>query len=242
MAEHMFKKSVTSKQYFDPHTAESLADTLYEMGKDFFDKKHYEMSVKWLERAYEVLNNQELDKLSMDASELRISIIQISVKAHVALKTPEATERSQSLIELLHNEVGDKLVVLLLKLEVLSSLPVETFDSNTYHNILQRMVRTVVLSESNFRLVMFHVRRLNDKSPSLASQVLEEFLRLRLLDQEKNEWIEKAIVTLLWIMVSQRENIDALQAVDKMLSSLAINIKNPLRPAAAHAAHTVSPF
>lgn len=242
VAEHMFKKSVTSKQYFDPHTAQSLADTLYEMGKDFFSKKHYDMSVKWLERSYEVLNNQELDKLSMDASELRISIIQTSVKAHLSLKTPEGTARSQSLIELLHSEIGDKLVVLLLKLEMLSSLPTEAFDSNTYHDVLQRMVRTVVLNESNFRLVMFHVRKLNDDSPSLASQVLEEFLRLRLLDQEKNEWLEKVIITRLWIMVKQQENVDALQALDKLLSLLVANVTHPLRSAAAHAAHTVRSF
>jgi hypothetical protein len=104
------------------------------------------------------------------------------------------------------------------------------------------MIRTAVLNESNFRLVMFHVRRLNDKSPSLASQVLEEFLSLRLLDQEKDEWREKAIITQLWIMVSQRENVDALQALDKLLSSLVSNITHPLRPAAAHAAHIVRPF
>jgi len=236
----MFKKSLASEQYFDSRTAECLADVLFEMGKDLFGKKQYTMSVKWLERAYEVLHGQELDKLSMDASELRISIIQMTVKALLALDTPETTEKSKGLIELLESEVGDKLVVLLLKLEMLTSLTNASFDSKAYYDVLQRMVRTLSLIESNFRLIMFHIRKLNDKSPSLAAKSLEDFLNSRLLDQAKEEWIEKAIITYLWIMVSRREDVDVLQPLS--ISSLLSELTHPLRPAAAHAAHMVCLF
>jgi hypothetical protein len=235
----MFKKSVNSLQYFDPYTAESLADVLYEMGKDLFSKQHFNMCVKWLQRAYEVLSSQELDKISMDARELRISIIQMSVKGLLALKTPEAGEKSRSLIGLLENEVGDKLIVLLLKLEMLSSLAGDNFDSDAYSDVLDRMIRTVPLNDGNFRLIMFHIKRLGDRSSNRACRVLEDFLKLRVLEQEKEEWLEKVIITRIWITVNQKDSADTLSTLINSLSSIVSEVPHPLRPAAAHAAHTV---
>lgn len=235
----MYKKATSSKKDLDPYTAENMANVLYEMGKDLFHKQQHLLSVKWLERAYEVLTSQELDKLSMDANELRISIMQMFVKALLALNTPEMTERAQGIIRLLENEIGDKLIVLLLKLECLSSAPGELFDSNMYHSILKRMIRTVPLSESNFKLIMFHVKKLNERNSTLASSTLEDLLNLRLLEDGKEEWIEKTIITRLWILTSQHDSMDILHALHKTLSNMASNLKHPLRAAAAHAGHMV---
>jgi hypothetical protein len=238
----MYKKSTASKQCFDPNTAESLADVLYEMGKDLFRKQQYALAVKWLERAYEVLNGQELDRLSMDAGELRISVIQTSVKALLGMKTSEMTSRARDLIQLLESDVGDKLIVMLLKLEMLSGSSCEVFDGDAYSNILQKMTRTMPLNSNNFRLIMFHIRKLNDKSPNLACRTIDEFLNLRILEGERPEWIEKAIITRLWITVSQRDSAESLVALDDLLSTISTKTQQPLGPAAAHAAHTVRLF
>ena len=111
----MFKLSISTIQSFEANTAESLADVLFDMGKDLFDKQQYSLAVKWLDRAYEVLNGQQLDQLSMDASELRTSIVQTLVKALLLLKDHEAVKRARSLISLLESVLGDNLIVLLLK-------------------------------------------------------------------------------------------------------------------------------
>lgn len=59
----------------DPSVAENLADLLYEIGRDLLDRHEHEMAIKWLERSYDALCSQSLERLSPDASELRMSTL-----------------------------------------------------------------------------------------------------------------------------------------------------------------------
>ncbi|TVY81885.1 Sporulation-specific protein [Lachnellula suecica] len=239
IAEHMYKNSKKLERVFDPHTAESLADVLYEMGKGLLDSHEYPMAARWLERAYEVLESQELEKLSMDANELRISIIQSSVKALLGLEEETALVKARSLVDQLADETGDKLIVLLLRLELLSAKTTEIFDSNAYSDVLHRMTRIMSLGDSNFSLIMFHIRKLNDKSPSLACGALEDLMKLRILKQDRVEWVERVLVTRLWISIGQRESPEALSSLDKFFSYVAENVKQPVSAGATLAAHTL---
>lgn len=236
---------MAAKHMFDLPTAESLADVLYEMGSDLLTKQNYTMAIKWLERAEGVLDGQELDRLSMNASELRTSILQSLTKALLAMKDAESMERARSLATLLENNLGDKLVVLLLKLEILSAPAANDgvyFDSASYLDIIQRMIRSVILSDDNFKLIMSQIRKLNDKCPSLASKALDDFLTLRIIKEDNYEWFEKALVTRLWIAASQGDNPDSLKQIEDLFSTLVANSTRPASPAATLAAHTVSPF
>jgi hypothetical protein len=56
-----------------PKLSETLADLLYEIGKDSFEKRSYEAAIRWLERAYDTLAEQDMEELSPEASELRLS-------------------------------------------------------------------------------------------------------------------------------------------------------------------------
>lgn len=239
LAEHMFQLSTSSIQSFDSNTAESLADVLYEMGKDLLQKQQYQLAVKWLDRSYEVLNGQELDRLSIDASELRTSIMQSLIKALLCLKDLESVERARSLVNLLENVFGDKLIVLLLKLEILSVPSMEAFDSSQYSDILQRMTRSMPISDVNFKLFMFHVRKLNEKSPNLACKALDDLLNLRMLKEEREEYVEKLLITRLWITISQKECPEAIVSLHELFSLIMASVKKPISSAAAHGAHTV---
>ncbi|KAL5321709.1 hypothetical protein ACEPPN_009669 [Leptodophora sp. 'Broadleaf-Isolate-01'] len=242
IADHMFAKSMAAKHMFDLPTAESLADVLYEMGSDLLTKQNYTMAIKWLERAEGVLDGQELDRLSMNASELRTSILQSLTKALLAMKDAESMERARSLATLLENNLGDKLVVLLLKLEILSAPAANDgvyFDSASYLDIIQRMIRSVILSDDNFKLIMSQIRKLNDKCPSLASKALDDFLTLRIIKEDNYEWFEKALVTRLWIAASQGDNPDSLKQIEDLFSTLVANSTRPASPAATLAAHTL---
>lgn len=238
----MYEKSISFKHLFEPQTAESLADVFYEMGKESLRKKDFLLASKWLDRSYDVLSHQELDKLSIDANELRTSIIESLIKSLLALQTPETTERARSLVALLENELGDKLLVLLLKLELLSAPSPEPFDSGSYSDVLRRMTRTMFLTENNFRLMMFHIRKLNDKSPSLACKALDEFLTIRLLKAEElnDSWVGKTLVTRLWVTVNQRDSPEALESLRDLFELIVSNITKPITPDATLAAHTVS--
>lgn len=239
MAEFMFNKSMSSKQLFDPNTAESLADVLFEMGKDLLDKQQLTMAVKWLDRAYNVLVEQELDRLSMDASELRLSIIESLIKGLLGLKDQESTDKARSLVDLLENEVGDKLIVLLLRFNLITAATNESFDSNAYSDVLQRMTRTMVLTESNFKLVMYHIRKLTTNSPSLACKALDELLKLRILQAGRAEWVEKVIITRLWMITNQRDVRECLVLLEELLSTVLEGLPQPFSSEATVAAQTV---
>ncbi|KAF7883240.1 uncharacterized protein EAF02_005160 [Botrytis sinoallii] len=226
-------------EYFVVRTLLSLGH-LYEMGKALLEKQQHALSVKWLERAYKVLSGDELDKLSADATELRVSIVQTLTKALLETKTPESIQRARELIDLLECELGDKLVVLLLKLELLTGIPKETFDGLPYSAILNKMIRTLVLNPTNLRLFMFHVRKLHEKAPSLACGVLDEMIRLRVKELvTMTEWLEKALLTRIWMCVSGRETGELFVAIDGFLTMIAGNNVNSIGVEATMAAHTL---
>jgi Meiosis protein SPO22/ZIP4 like len=59
-----------------PDTAEHLADLLYEIGKHALVRNNHKIAVKWLERAFGMLEEQNLGMLGPEASELRLCMIQ----------------------------------------------------------------------------------------------------------------------------------------------------------------------
>ncbi|OBT49348.1 hypothetical protein VE00_00485 [Pseudogymnoascus sp. WSF 3629] len=236
VAEHMYKKAALSDKALDPDTAENLADLLYEMGRDFFKKKQYELADKWLERGSSIITAQEIDKLSTDATNLQTSIIQARVQALLALEREDALDMANSLINNLENEVGDRLIVLLLKLEVLSAPVSRIFDCNAYGDVIYRMIRTVMMTEANFKLIMHHIRKLNDKGPSLACSMLDSFLQSRLFEAGNEEWIEKALVNRIWISTSSRDCPEVLRSVGEVLEVVGSSMSKPLSASATHAA------
>jgi hypothetical protein len=80
-----------SKIRIDPNNvessgAESLADLLLEIGNDLVQKRQLEIGVKWLERSYDALAQCDLDQLSRDAGELKLSITQSLGNANQTLE------------------------------------------------------------------------------------------------------------------------------------------------------------
>src|SRR5262245_57267664 len=117
-AEHMFTKCSQLKCGLTASTAESVADLLYEMGKGLSDKRNYELAVRWLERAHDVLEEQKLEMLSVEAGELRLSIMlslgfvclvdqrEVYANSKIAhdymeLKGPEARNKAWNMVKLL---------------------------------------------------------------------------------------------------------------------------------------------
>jgi hypothetical protein len=74
-AEHMFAKCKQLEHALSPGSAEILADLFYEIGKDHVSRRAYETAIQWLERAYDVLGRQDMEMLSTEAGELRLSTI-----------------------------------------------------------------------------------------------------------------------------------------------------------------------
>jgi hypothetical protein len=83
-AEHMYAKCKQFTDALTPRSAETLADLLYEIGKDSLKKNNHEAAICWLERAYDTLGEQNMELLSPEAGELRLSAMHsISMRSAV---------------------------------------------------------------------------------------------------------------------------------------------------------------
>lgn len=120
-AEHMFVKCKQLDKAFTPTFVEGLADLLYEIGKDGLKKRNYESTIRWSERAYDLLGDQDMELLSPDAGELRLSTMHSigrcsaasaedivdppTVQAYMKLKTPEARDKAWQMVNLMETVV-----------------------------------------------------------------------------------------------------------------------------------------
>lgn len=240
LAEHMFTKAEANGRMLDAKSAEELADTLHEMGKDLFQNGHNEVAVRWLDRAHDILVSQELEQLSMDAADLKMSIMQTLIKALLGQRTSEARSKAADLVQLMEVDYPEKLLVSLLRLDLL--LSEEKVDCEQYFTVIVRMVRSVPLTDANIRTLLYHIHKLKDLRADLAVNVLEGLLRQRLLaEPEKEEWIEKVLLTIVWIVSDIAKSNDgmSLDELRELFNAVLHALHQPLSVTAAHGAQTL---
>lgn len=233
----MFSKACISEaSQVDPVDAERITDLLYEMGHDLLEKRQYDEAAKWLERAYDVLIRQDVEKLSHNAEDLRISVTHGLVKALLCLQREDARLKAWNLIDLLEHEVGDKLVIFLLKLELISTNP--EFEAADYYDVLRRIIQAVHLTSLNLNTIMQHVHKLRSRDSNLACKALDQLLCERLLDTDKGNWIEKAVITRIWTSTTSSNSTDTLCSLRVFLTMLTANRPKSLTltASATHAA------
>jgi len=218
----------------DSRAAGTAADVLFEMGRDLSASQDFPMAVKWLDRAYDVLNRQDLEMLSREAVELRVVVVQSLVGALLGLNSAQASERARSLVAYIGSELGDKPVVLIMELQLLLNSPGEVFDSEGYAGIIRRMIKGFSFSEPSFKLLLHHIRKLYDKSPSIGCATLDELL-LALRGSSHTSWIERLVTTRVWMTMSHRDALESVEAAERALSQ----IDHQLSADAIAACHTV---
>lgn len=244
----MYSKGHLSDKSLDSHYIEKFADVLYEIGKEMTTKKDFQMATKWLDRAHDIINGPDLEELSREALELRIAIMQSLVSALLNLETKDGFAKADNLIEFLHSERGNTMVVLILRLELLEKAPAEVFDSDAYAAILNQMIACFsqkdlhmdlvgksAPGDTDFRLILHHVGRLYAKSPTQGCKVLDGFIRA-LSKVDHDEWIERLATKRIWMVTSKSDSLESIEATNVILS----RIQKPLRAEATVAAQTVS--
>lgn len=237
VADHMFAKSLSLDEVADKAgLAEKQTDLLYEIGKEQLKKKRYEEAVRWLERSYDTLSCIELDTISADTAELRLCVMHDLACAHLGIKDAVSLARAADLVSLLDSNYANKMAVSLLRLRLLSvqdPVPAEDFQ-----NVLLRMIRSVILTDSTFKTVMNQVQKLKTFSPGLACQTLDTFLSLRLYESKSQDYIEKTVVTRIWISTT-RQDSDQLLRLQELLDEVSDSTDQPFRSDATHAAQTL---
>lgn len=122
-------------------------------------------------------------------------------------------------------------------------------------SVLLRMIRTIVLNDTNFKTIIHHVHRLKEHryaktihlryyahqhSNVKAGKILDNLIDIRLFREENQAWVEKSVVTRIWIATTNMSADDILEQLQELLDLVSQNSKNPLSAPATHAAQTVS--
>ncbi|RKU40879.1 hypothetical protein DL546_001180 [Coniochaeta pulveracea] len=242
----MYNKAHTADNTVESRYAEKLADVLYEIGEDMSRKKDFQNAAKWLSRAQDVINNQDIGQLSREALELRTAILQAHVSALLHLDTNEDLEKAQNLIDLMQSEMGNTLVVLVLRLDVLNKVPPEVFDSSAYAAVLGQMITsmkqldvemdpvTTTVTEPAFGLINHHIGKLHSRNPKLGCTVMDEFISA-LAETQHEGWVERLVTRRIWMATSNPDSIASIEAVQASLSCL----RNPMSAEATIAIQTL---
>lgn len=234
----MFTKAASLRaSYADPVDAERFADMLYELGHDLFRKKIYEHAVSWLRRAHDVLNEQDLENLSFHADRLRVSVAEKLVKALIGLETEDADSQARDLINLLGSQGESKMVVSLLRIELLARDA--EYDAVEYHDELRQIIRNTHTTDSNIKAIMHHVHRLRQRDSDLACKALDQLLWDRLLEGDNDLWTERVVITRVWITTTASTIEDPLRSLRDFLEAVHTNQARMtvLGASATHAAH-----
>ncbi|KAH7153095.1 meiosis protein SPO22/ZIP4 like-domain-containing protein [Dactylonectria macrodidyma] len=206
VAEHMYNKAEGLRHHLDAPSAEHMADTLRHIGSDLSSKGDYPMALKWLRRAYEVMNSQALELLSVEGLELRLSIFHHLVRVLLAIGSPEHLQEADYLVSYVESQIGDKPVVLHWKLEILQKSPSEVFDTDACASILRRMIRSIDFSDAVLGFLLHNIKGLHDRCPQLTTGLLDELLFTRLIPNGNPDWIGKAVVRRVWMSTMEHES------------------------------------
>lgn len=181
-----------------------------------------------------MLSNQSLEALSSDAGELQVSIMHTMARALLNLEADDGRAKSWNIIQELDIECGDRLAVLLLKLDHFAIDPAHS--PQDYSDVLQKILRTIHLTDTNVKTILHHVHKLRTRSPPMAHTVLVSFLSERLLGAEQPKWLEKALVTIIWNCTTSTRSLDILSSLGELFDNLAAASSIPPSPSATHAA------
>ena len=230
----MFTKLNSSGKILDSRLIEELCDLLFEIGKDLSQKSQWIDASFWLESAHDEIAGQDSNNLSSDAGELRASIMHAMVKSLIHQGGDENREKAWNVVRALAIDYGERLVVLLLKLELIAA---ETAPSaEDYRDTVEKIMDIVHLTDSNIATILHHVHRLKQWNSSMAHALLFKFMTGRLLGGEYQLWFEKILITIVWNLVTAADISDPLDTMSRVFNDVETLSDTTITPSATHAA------
>ncbi len=128
----MYSKIGPLKDSLDANAAETVADILFEIGRDLSSRRYFSAAVTWLDRARETISRSGHEKLSRDAAHSGWQSRRRSSSPSWRSTLPRRPNGQAASVRALESELGDTPVVLLLQLELLNKTPVKTFDAEAH--------------------------------------------------------------------------------------------------------------
>lgn len=213
----MYAKADTLLPLLNTPCAEKMADILQHIGSEQLANADHPMALKWLRRAQALINKQDLEQLSTEGLDLRLSICHDLIQTLLVLGSAETVQEADDLVSYLESEIGDKPIILHWKLEVLQKSPGEVFDASAYTSIIRRMIRSLDMSNASVGFILHNIKGLWDRSYRLALGLLDEVLLTRLIPHGSLEWIGKALVRRVWMSTMDENASDAATDLENLL-------------------------
>jgi hypothetical protein len=84
------------------------------------------------------------------------------------------------------------------------------------------------------------ISSLNHDSNATAGKILDDLIEIRLFREENQAWIEKAVITRIWIGTTNSCTDNNLEQLQDLLNTVSRNSQASLSAPATHAAQVVS--
>ena len=153
------------------------------------------------------------------------------VRALLATDNPDAGAEAHRTLTSMQRDFGHKLAVNMLVLETMSKDPAPNLDA--YTTELLKTIRTVHIIDTNHKFIMHHIHHLKPIGVEFALRSLKEYILRRLAPDAAQSRTEAAVVTYIWMSLSDTPPTPQDLAHD--LDSFCSTWNTCLSPEAAHA-------
>jgi hypothetical protein len=152
LAEHFFTKANITGDGRHPELLETAADLCYEIGRSQQHQKLLESALSWLERAYQLINGEDIDSSSMENEDLRLAIAASFVDSLTGTSDSANSSRAWNLLTSLEQDhgLGNRMAVLAMQLNVL--MKADDVDITAASAAVSRMIRSSVLTDQTYRM------------------------------------------------------------------------------------------
>ena len=152
LADHFFTKANITGERRHNGLLETAADICYEIGRSQQHEKLVESALSWLERAYQLLDGEDIDSSSMENEDLRLAITASFVENLNSPPDSVNASRAWNLLTSLERDhgLGNRMAVLAMQLNVL--MKVDDIDIAAASAAVSRMIRCSVLTDQTYRM------------------------------------------------------------------------------------------
>ncbi|KAI4843923.1 hypothetical protein E4T44_06486 [Aureobasidium sp. EXF-8845] len=244
------------------HLAEKKADLAYEVGKSAIQKKQFASAVRWLDQSFQIFQNFDQELLSSDFCDLRLVVMLDYARALVGVGDALSLDKASSLLVTLDQEHGFKTEVHVLRLDIIYAQ--KPFEADQFCGDCSRSYafgrHIQIYRELTVLRIMYQIQKLNIYNPNkdsatnqttvanstpgphscLACQTLDLLLS-RLLGQPSitQAWIEKIVVTRVWISSLSTQVQDHPSKLGNLFDDIAHTNGTRLGPEATHASQSL---
>jgi len=238
LADHWYSKISPTVSGLGDSDVEKIVDLLHELGSDCLTQNDPHGAVRWLSRALMLLDDERFSA-SFIRSDLKLTVLHYYVQALSKSSGKDAQVQVESIIIQLMTEYGTKLPVTLLSLEVICQS--ENADPALIAPLLQEIINTAHVIESNHRLILHFTHYLHKRNAYLAIQCLKSYIVNRLMKDGTVEWVENAIISHLAMVCGTRNetSITTVKDLENDLGHYFTNTQSSISVRASQAAHVL---